>query len=256
MTAAQAGVGRWIRRYQPAATGAPRLLCLPHAGGSASFFVPTARSLAPDVEVLAAQYPGRQDRRFEPCAGSIAELVDGLVEELEPYLDQPLSIFGHSMGAVIGFELAGRLEREYDHSPEILFVSGRRAPSCLRDERVHVAGDDAIIAEVERLSGTDSRILGDEDMVRMVLPALRADYRAIERYRMSSTTAGLRCPIAVLTGDADPQVRLHEAEAWRGHTGGPFDLQLYPGGHFYLTSQAGAVLAYLRERLTARSDQR
>jgi surfactin synthase thioesterase subunit len=231
------------------------LLCLPHAGGSASFFVPAARSLAPEVEVLAAQYPGRQDRRSEPCAGSITELVDGLVEELEPYLDRPLSILGHSMGAVIGFELARRLERDYDRSPEILFISGRRAPSCLRDEQVHMAGDDAIIAEITRLSGTDSRILGDEDMVRMVLPALRADYRVIQRHRMSAT-AGVRCPIAVLTGDADPQVRPHEAEAWRGHTSGPFDLRVYPGGHFYLTSQAGAVLAYLRERLMARSDHR
>lgn len=112
MTANSTETSPWIRRYSPVTDARARLLCLPHAGGSAPFYLPFARALAPDVDVLTVQYPGRQDRRHEPCIDSITDLADSLTGEVLPWADRPLAIFGHSMGAMIAFELALRLERQ------------------------------------------------------------------------------------------------------------------------------------------------
>ncbi|MEU8976254.1 thioesterase II family protein [Streptomyces monashensis] len=241
------GTGSWVRRFHPGPEGAPRLVCLPHAGGSASYFFPVSRQLASVAEVLAVQYPGRQDRRHEPCIDSIPALADALVAELRPYGDRPLTLFGHSMGASLGFEVALRLEQA-GTTVRHLFASGRRAPSTVRDERVHLRDDDGLIADVKQLSGTDEQVLGDEEIVRMILPAIRADYRAAETYRYTPGPP-LTCPITVLTGDADPHVTDAEARAWQRHTTGPFELKVFTGGHFYLNSQAAGVISVIEKSL-------
>jgi pyochelin biosynthesis protein PchC len=241
---------RWIRRFGDARPDAQRLLCLPHAGGSAPFFLPVSRALAPSVDVLAVQYPGRQDRRSEPFADSIADLAEQLYVVIERYLDRPLFLFGHSMGSVVAFELAGLMERRRGISPATLFLSGRRAPSRRYDETVHQRDDNGIVAEMKSLSGTDDRILGDEDLLRMVLPAIRADYRIVETYRPGPTTT-VAAPISVLVGDNDQKATVPDAEAWREHTTGDFDLTVFPGGHFYLVEQAPKLLAHISGRIAA-----
>jgi surfactin synthase thioesterase subunit len=242
--------GLWIRRFHPARPGATRLLCLPHAGGSASFYFSVSQALAPDTEVLAVQYPGRQDRRTEPCAETIPELADRLLEALGDFMDRPLAIFGHSMGSIVGFELAGLLEQKASMVPLILFASGRRAPSRLYPENVHKRDDPGLIAEIRSLSGTEERVFGNEEMLRMVLPAIRSDYRAVETYRPTRTSS-LGCPVSVLVGDADPKTAVSDAAAWREHTTGAFDMKVFPGGHFYLAAQATQVLAYVTDRVAA-----
>ncbi|MFC7310258.1 thioesterase II family protein [Streptomyces monticola] len=240
--------GAWIRRFHPAPQAAHRLVCFPHAGGSASFYFPVSRALAPDVDVLAIQYPGRQDRRHEPCIDSIGELADLLAAELRPWCDKPVTFFGHSMGASLGYEVALRLEAE-QLALHGLFVSGRRAPSTPRDERVHLKDDDGLIADIMRLSGTDTQVLGDPEIMRMILPAIRADYRAAETYREEPGRTPLTCPVFALTGDDDPQVTLDEARAWASHTTGAFHLEVLPGGHFYLNSQASQVMSLITSHL-------
>lgn len=242
----------WIRRYHPAGERAVRLLCLPHAGGSAPFYHPVSQALAPDVEVLAVQYPGRQDRRQEPCVDSIPELADRLLPVVlaDDGADRPLALFGHSMGASLAFELAGLLEQA-GVAPVMLFASGRRAPSRFQvEEDVHKRGDQALIAEVKRLAGTDSRILGDEEMLQMVLPALRGDYRAAELYRPGRFHR-IATPVTALTGDADPKAPLDSVAAWEEHTTGAFRMEVFPGGHFYLIGQAARVIAEVASTLSA-----
>ncbi|EST36340.1 thioesterase II family protein [Streptomyces roseochromogenus] len=234
----------WIRRYHPRPDAAARLVCLPHAGGSATFYHPVSASLPASVDVLAVQYPGRQDRRNEPCADSIQELADHVTSVLLPWTDRPLLFFGHSMGATLGFEVARRLERDHGVVLHALFASARRAPSCPRDESVHLRDDDGLIAEMRNLSGTDSAILDDEELIRMALPAIRADYRAAETYRYEPGP-NLRCPIVGLVGDDDPKVTVDEARAWSRHTDASFDLHVFQGGHFYLTSHQREVLDLL-----------
>ncbi|QKV96743.1 thioesterase [Streptomyces sp. NA02950] len=249
MTAQPTGTSLWIRQFHPAPDAATRLVCLPHAGGSASYFFPVSKALSPKVDVLAVQYPGRQDRRNEKCFDSIRDLADALVPELLPWTDKPLALFGHSMGATLGFEVALRLEQK-GVVPVTLFASGRRAPSAHRDETVHQRDDEGLIAEVKSLSGTDSQLLGDDEILRMVLPAIRSDYKAAETYRYLPGPR-LAAPIQAHVGTSDPKATVEEARAWSEHTTGDFALHTYPGGHFYLNSQASGVIASISEVLSS-----
>ena len=217
------------------------MLCLPHAGGSASFYYPVSRALAPAVEVLAAQYPGRQDRRHEPLIGNVPELTDQIVAAVEATVDRPLAVFGHSMGATLGFEVVRRLEAA-GMPVSVLFVSGRRAPSTLREEPDYRQYTDAdIIRELRSLNGTEGNLLDDDETVQVILPSVRNDYLVIRDYRFVPGPP-LRCPVVALNGQDDPKVTAAEAEAWHEHTSGAFDLRVFPGGHFYLVSQAAAVI--------------
>ncbi|MFE3643182.1 thioesterase II family protein [Streptomyces sp. NPDC059169] len=249
MSSPLADDGLWCRRFHPAPDAGRRLVCFPHAGGSASFYHPVSAALSPGVDVLAVQYPGRQDRRQEPAVDDIGLLADLIAEALEAWTDRPLTFFGHSMGAVVAFEVARRLERDGD-GPVRLFASGRRAPSAYRDEQVHRRDDDGIVAELRALSGTDSRVLDDEEMLRMVLPALRSDYKAVETYRCEPG-AVVRCPVTVLVGDDDSKTSLGEARSWDSHTTGTCDLQVFPGGHFYLVDRPKEVMDVLSDHFTS-----
>ncbi|MET7711451.1 alpha/beta fold hydrolase [Streptomyces sp. NPDC005407] len=240
----------WIRRYHSLPAGGEErigLVCFPHAGGSASYFHALSGLLSPAVEVLAVQYPGRQDRRAEAPADDLRELASGVIAALEPWADRPLAYFGHSMGALVAFEAARRLP------PQVLFVSGRRAPSTHRPEAFHLLDDDGLVAETEALSGTDARLLADPEMRELILPPLRADYRAIETYSPDAD-AVVETPLEALLGDRDPRVTEEEARAWSAHTTGEFALNVFPGGgHFYLSDQDYAAdLAALITRRVAR----
>ncbi|MFF9867079.1 NDP-hexose 2,3-dehydratase family protein [Streptomyces sp. NPDC013953] len=232
--------GLWIRRYRPVRDPELRLVCFPHAGGAATSFVSMARGLDGTVEALAVQYPGRQDRRHEPFIPSISGLVDQVVPEILRWADRPLALFGHSMGATVAYEVARRLHGTGRVSPVHLLVSGRRAPTVRRRDVAHLLDDDALVAEIAKLQGTDDAVLQDEELLRLALPAIRNDYRAAGTYQYVPGRA-LECPVTVLTGDRDPNVPLEEAKAWRELTTGPFALHSFPGGHFYLNDRMDDV---------------
>ncbi|MGK5440467.1 thioesterase II family protein [Micromonospora sp. URMC 105] len=240
----------WLRRFHPAAEDAVRLVCLPHAGGSASFFFPMSRALAPRVQVLAVQYPGRQDRRREDNVADLHLLADQVFAALAATPQRPLALFGHSLGAVLAYEVALRMREAGLPDPVRLFASARRAPSRYRDERVHRLGDADIIEQLRRLSGTHADTLADPDLIQLILPAVRSDYRAIETYR-HRPEAVLDCPVTVLTGADDPVVSADEAADWRRHTTGEIDVHTFPGGHFFLVDHAPAVTELLARSLTA-----
>lgn len=246
MTAAPAQSNVWVRRYHPAPDAGVRLVCFPHAGGSATFYFPVARALSPALDVLAVQYPGRQDRHTEPPVDSIHALADVVTDELlSGWADRPLVLFGHSMGAMVAYEVATRLQERGAPAAGLL-ASGRRAPSTYRDENVHAADDEGIVAEMKRMQGTDEQVFADEEVLRMILPAVRSDYRAVETYRHRPGPP-LECPLTVLVGGDDPQVTPEEAQAWERHTDASFRLLTYPGGHFYLVAQVPEVLREIRE---------
>ncbi|WP_189268302.1 thioesterase II family protein [Streptomyces fuscichromogenes] len=234
----------WIRRFHPRPDSDVRLVSLPHAGGSASFYYPLSAGMPVSVDTLTLQYPGRQERRTEPCLTSIVALADKIVPELLPWTDRPLLFFGHSMGATVGFEVARRLERDHGVVLAGLFVSARRAPSAKRDEKVHQRDDAGLIDEMRSLSGTDSRLLDEPEILRMALPAIRADYEAAETYRYEPGPK-LSCPITCVLGNDDPKVTLDEAKMWADHTEGPFEFKVFEGGHFYLTNHQADIIGLL-----------
>lgn len=239
----------WVRRFHPSPDAPVRLVCFPHAGGAASFFFPLSQILREHVEVLCVQYPGRHERRREPLVGDIGGLADGVAAAMEPCRAQPLAFLGHSMGAVIAYEVARRFLDGGPAAPVHLFASGRRGPSTYRVERVHDGGDAALLADVRELDGTDSELLADDELLRMALPVLRSDYRAVETYRWLPG-AEPTCPVTVLTGDRDPKVTDDEARAWKAHTTGDFEVLTYPGGHFFLAERWPDIAHVVRSRLT------
>lgn len=239
----------WVRRFHPADDAATQLLCLSHAGGSASYFFGVSRALSPEIDVLSVQYPGRQDRLREPCLTSIHDLADGLVAALEPLTNRPITIFGHSLGATLGYEVALRLERA-GVPPTGLFASGRPAPHRIRRERTHLRDDAGLISGMKELGGTDTALLDDEDVLAMVLPAIRGDYIAAETYTHRPGSR-LSCPIYALTGDRDTKVTIEETEAWRDNTSAAFELKVYPGAHFYLNDHVGDILTRIRTHTRA-----
>src|SRR5215471_3421821 len=147
MTSATADRDTWLRRYHPCDDGGPQLVCFPHAGGSASYFFPLSALLAPDVEVLAAQYPGRQDRRHEPGVESIDALAASLAPLLNRPRERPYAFFGHSMGAVVAYEVCRRMSASGVPGPDLLIASGRRAPSRYRPSDVHRRSDEGLLDE-------------------------------------------------------------------------------------------------------------
>ncbi|MBE3014056.1 thioesterase [Microbispora sp. NEAU-D428] len=241
--------GDWLREYAPAAQDAPCVVAFPHAGGSAGFFVPLARALAPAVRVLAVQYPGRLDRRREPAVEDVRALARRVAEVIAGEPDGArMAFFGHSMGSLVAFETALLAERGLGTPPERLFVSGGRAPALTRVDPAILRDDRSLLEEVLFLGATSRQVLESADLRELVLPALRGDYRALRAY-LPEPGARVRCPITALVGDRDPRVTVAQADRWREHTTGPFRLTVLPGDHFYLTRRLEDVAETVRRGL-------
>ncbi|AWS44279.1 thioesterase II family protein [Streptosporangium sp. 'caverna'] len=225
-----------------------RLICLPHAGGSASGFFRLSAALPPWIEVLAAQYPGRQERRREPAFTEVRALAEALAELLADRQDRPYVLLGHSMGAVVAFELALSMRRRGARSPGMLIASGRRAPSTTRAESVHRLDDAGVANELRLLNGTDPTFLQDPELIEMIMPVLRADYQALETYQAVPNSV-VACPITALVGDHDPRTTIDEARAWQAHTVAEFDLRIFAGGHFFFDDRLSEVVNVLTDIL-------
>ncbi|MEU6484898.1 alpha/beta fold hydrolase [Streptomyces sp. NPDC046887] len=241
---------RWFRRYRPAAVPRRRLLVLPHAGGSASFFHAWGTAFDHGTEVLVARYPGRHDRLTDPCVHSMEELADRVTAAITPLLDVPLTLFGHSMGASLAHEVALRLWREHGVSPAALHVSSRKPPHRLTPHQVYKEGDEALIEEVLRLGGTDEALLADPDLREVVLPAIRADFTIVGTYGPRPADP-VRCPVYAYIGDQDPSLSAADMSDWSEVTAEEFRLDVLPGGHFYLLDQHENLIRRIARRLSA-----
>ncbi|GAA1637222.1 thioesterase II family protein [Actinoplanes couchii] len=239
---------RWLRTYRPVPRPLRRLVCFPHAGGTAGFFLPVARALW-DTEVVAVQYPGRHDRRNEPFSAGIKDMTDGVVAALGSRPSLPTILFGHSMGATVAFEVARRLDDTPDAVAHLV-LSGRPSPTLGDAKPASLPDDEAVIAELRRMSGTDDALLREPDLLRMAMPVLRADYAAVTGYRYEPGKP-LRADVTAFVGDDDPGVPVEAAEAWADCTAGRFDMRVFAGGHFYLKGWPGPVIAALAESLRA-----
>ncbi|MGX1274645.1 thioesterase II family protein [Streptomyces phaeoluteigriseus] len=241
-------VKRWFRVHRRAVDPRLRLVCFPHAGGTAQLFHEWPTLLPEDVEVLAVRYPGRQDRLAEACIDDMALLADLLEEALQPWLDRPLALFGHSMGACVAYELALRLEAR-GIIPEHLLVSAHEAPHRAERVALHRADDETLITRVRHLGDLHSEVYDIPELRDLLLPALRADYRLIEGYQPPYATP-VKAPITAYVGQDDPSCLLDRVLAWSELTApGFFELCSFPGDHFYLMPREAEVVADVAARL-------
>lgn len=241
--------GDWVRCYRPRPYATRRLICFPHAAGGAGFYRQWVDTLPADVELWAVQYPGREDRFTEPCVPDMDTLADRIADALEPVLDLPTAVFGHSMGAAVGYEVT-RLLLARKAPVERLFVSARPSPSHQRSTRTEVyrRDDDAIVAELATLRGSGIAVLDQAELRELVLPMVRNDFRLIETYSPASADP-LPIPILALAGADDPRMTVAQAADWTEATAAGFELEVFPGGHFYLEPHRAAVINTVIEHM-------
>lgn len=227
----------WVAVSTPRPSAAVRLFCFPNAGGGTQGYRLWGNSMPAGVEVCAVRLPGREARLTEPAFKNIRPLVVALAEALSPYFDRPFAFFGHSMGAKIAFELSRHLSATRDVGPAHLFVSGCKGPRIPRSGRpIHGLPEAEFIEEVRRLNGTPPEVLEHPELMRLMIPLLRADFEVVETYEYLPGRL-LDCPVSAYGGLEDVDVPGELLGEWRAETTGAFNQRMFPGGHFYLNAE-------------------
>lgn len=239
---------RWVQVSHPRPAARVRLICLPAAGSGASRYRDWPVYLPDEVEVVSVQLPGRENRFADNPIESMDQLVDSLLDGLGSCLTRPFALFGHSMGALIAFEL-GRRIRACGVAPVHLFASGCRAPHLpSRSPDWHTLPDQEFIAKITALGGIPPELLAQREFLDAMLPALRSDCTLSETYLCRSAPP-LSCPVSAFGGLADQEVLPEDVRAWSRHTTGLFRAHLLPGDHFFINSARPLLLQLLMSEL-------
>jgi len=240
----------WISCPAPDPQAKVRLFCFPFAGAGTAVYFPWAKSLSPFIELCAVRLPGRESRLRERPHTRLAPLMEELVVALGPYFDRPFVFFGHSMGSILAFELARTLVAKGLPQPLHLIVSGHRAPQ-LPDPRppLYQLSDDRFVQEMQvRYNGIPSVILENEELLRLFLPAMRADITILDTYQYRDASP-FTFPISTYSGQEDPSVTLSELQAWQKQTNAEFSLTRLPGDHFYFQNAKMPLLEKIDQEL-------
>lgn len=238
-----------IHIARPNAAARVRLFCFPHAGAGATAYQTWARQFPPHVEVCAVQLPGRENRFREGVPRRWGALIESLASSVQAHADRPVAFFGHSMGALVAYEVARQLRQWQAPMPVHLFASGHRAPHLPRRHELHQLPDAELLQQLQTVGGGQTRLAGHDELTQLLLPIIRADLALVERYTYIPGEP-LDTPITALCGAWDPWVSPEEAEGWRQHTGGPFSLRILPGDHFYLRANTGPLVSILSHTIS------
>ena len=229
-----------------------RLLCLPYSGGSAMVYARWRRLLPSWIDVRPVEWPGRGARMDEPLATDPRALAAQLAGELDTQLNGPYALFGHSLGAVIAFELAHGLLDHGAAAPAILFASGTEAPAVRNGSRWREPmSDEALMQELRNLQGTPDEALSNAELMRSALPVLRADFLMCGAY-VYRPRRPLPCPVHVF-GGADDETGREALEAWRQETSASFALDILPGHHFFIHTQQAQLIERIGAALARQS---
>jgi medium-chain acyl-[acyl-carrier-protein] hydrolase len=238
--------------HRPIPEAALRLFCFPYAGGRDLIFRGWQDGLPRTVEVCPVELPGRGRRLRERPLTQLTALVEATAEGLLPLLDKPFAFFGHSMGAMISFELARLLRKEHGVMPVHLFLSGRRAPHVPdTDPPTYDLPEAEFLKELRRLNGTPQEVFENAELIELMMPLLRADFEVVETYRYVSGPP-LDCPITAFGGLQDVEVSREYLDGWRNYTTAAFTLRMMQGDHFFLNMAQCSLLQILAQELAGK----
>lgn len=228
-----------------------KLICFPYAGGDVSVFSDWQRVLSEVAIVFPIQLPGRGRAYATPPYSSITSLIKYLFEQNSQIFDDEVVLFGHSMGALIAFEVAREMVRRRQGSVRRLIVSAHRAPQHPGRERMlHSLPDDELKATLLEMGGTSSEILQNNELMNIFLPILRADFMLCETY-VSTKSNLLECPISMYAGSDDASCTGNSMLGWQYQTAGSFKLEMVKGGHFFINENAPALIRSLSRILSS-----
>ncbi|NPU13580.1 thioesterase [Bradyrhizobium sp. 83002] len=236
----------------PETTRRLRLFALPFAGGNAASFGEWPARLPGSIAFSPVHLPGRERRIMEPAIDDAQALIAQLVPAIAPWLDRPYALFGHSMGAMLAYELAQALQHRGLPGPELVIISGHGAPNLPRRFPVisHLA-DAEFLAAVMELGGLPAVLLEEPELLALVLPALRADFKLCETYDWRPRPA-LACPILAIGGRSDPIAGLPELQSWQAMTSQTLTCEMFDGNHFFIHHAMPAVVALIARAIAER----
>ncbi len=225
--------------------GPTTLFIFPHAGGSAQYYIPFAKTFTSDVKRVAVQYPGKGGSHDLASFRSIPDLAERVFGLLPAKSDGPVAFFGHSMGALVSFEVARRFEAA-DRPISALFVSASAAPGLLGTEYIPES-DRGLLEVVGEMTGVNPEFLENEEFAARILPTLRG-YKAIMNYECPSDAA-VSCPIAAYLADDDAIAAPEKVQPWADRTTGEFSMREFSGHHFYVNDHLAELVADIEDKL-------
>lgn len=225
----------------------PKLFIFPHAGGSAQYYVPFSKTFSTDIKRVAVQYPGQRGKQDFASFTDLPALADEVCKMVSPDRDHggPISFFGHSMGALLAFEVARRFETA-GRPIAALFVSACAAPGHVGFEDIPDT-DDGLLAAVSTMTGADPEFMKNPEFAASILPTLRG-LKAIANYRCPPGLT-LSCPIHAYYGDDDEIATAEKVGPWAERTTGGFTIRELTGHHFYLNDHLGEVVPDVEEKI-------
>jgi surfactin synthase thioesterase subunit len=242
---------RWFLTPKPLPDADYQLFCLSYAGGGAPVYRSWPAALGERIEIDAAVLPGRPGRGAEPPEVD----PDALAAAIADRADRPFALYGHSMGALLGFEVVRALRRRGERLPERLFVGGHAAPDTSRAGDVYdglsFLDDDGLLDRLVAAGGLPAAVLGERELLELLLPVFRADFGWLDGYAYTPEPA-LPVPVTAFAGVDDPSAPPRVMREWARHTSAEFALHALPGGHFFLDEQLPALSTLIRAGLPAR----
>lgn len=226
-----------------------KLFCFPYAGGAANVFNSWKRKMELGVDIIPVEYAGRGNRMNEP----LHECMDDLVRDVylchKKQFNGDYAFFGHSMGALVAYELACKVSCELETIPRHLFVSGRRSPEMKREHNIHLLADDQFLYQLQEMGGNVNLLIDNHELKSLFLPILKSDFKILELHEASPNRKPLKIPFTVMSGSRDKLAMKADLERWKSFTSNECNQYELEGGHFFIEESESQVIELVRSKL-------